>query len=336
MTSFIAIAIGMILVAAAFLMIPLLRSPGNSAPVSAAVIALALPAATVVLYLLGSNYAWQEPARMVAENSGQAQSMDEAIEGLKTRLNTTPDDLDGWLLLGNAYLQTRRLAEAEQAFGNALMLGGGEQPQARLGLAEARVLADPRALEGEAGEWVESALAAMPDNPKALWYGGLAALARQDLPAVTERWNRLLTMNPPDAVRRIVVEQLAAIGAGPAPGASVAGQQIDVTIAVADAVSARIPDGALLFLVARDGDKPGPPVAAVRESAAGLPRTLSISDANAMLPGRSLGQLEDVRLIARISGGGDALAQPGDLFGEARWRPGDPAVNILIDQVVQP
>jgi len=49
------------------------------------------------------------------------------------------------------------------------------------------------------------------------------------------------------------------------------------------------------------------------------------------------------QLIEDLSGGGDvvalgggAIAQPGDVFGEATWAPGEGAVAIVMDQVVQP
>ena len=72
------------------------------------------------------------------------------------------------------------------------------------------------------------------------------------------------------------------------------------------------------------------------EQAGGLPRVLRITDANAMLAGRTLSQLSRIKLIARVSNGGDALAQPGDVFGEALWAPGDGPVDIVMNQVVQP
>ena len=116
-----------------------------------------------------------------------------------------------------------------------------------------------------------------------------------------------------------------------------AGTAIDVRVSISETLQEKMSPGAMLFLVARDADAAaGPPVAAVREQAAGLPRTLRISDANAMLAGRNLSQLQKVRLIARVSNGGGAIAQPGDVFGEATWSPGEGPVAIVMDQVVQP
>ncbi|UCG71516.1 MAG: hypothetical protein JSV45_09610 [Chromatiales bacterium] len=333
---FLVISIIAALLAAALVAIPLLRQGG--APVTAFVLALGIPAGAVFLYLAGSNYGWT-PATTQTAAQGGIPDLNAALAQLEARLQAQPDDRDGWLLLGNTYLQMQRPADAETAFGQALALSGGEDPTAKLGVAEALVLQDRNALTGQAGTMIEEVLATEPDNAKALWYGGLAALARGDRPTVQARWERMLNQDIPDPVRQAVTQQMQSLGfaADTATAAAPAQTAIDVRVSVSDALEAQLAPDAMLFLVARDANAAGgPPVAAVREQAAGLPRMLRISDANAMLAGRNLSQLQNVRLIARVSNGGGAIAQPGDVFGEATWAPGEGAVTIVMDQVVEP
>ena len=87
----------------------------------------------------------------------------------------------------------------------------------------------------------------------------------------------------------------------------------------------------------RDGQNGGPPLAVIRRQASDLPLTLAISDADIMLPGKTLASLASAKLVARIANGGDPIARPGDIYGEAQWvrtgASGSP-VSILIDQVV--
>lgn len=338
---FLVIAVIAALLAAALVAIPLLR--GGGAPITAFVLALGVPAGAVFLYLAGSNYGWTPAATQTAAEGG-IPDLNAALAQLEARLQTQPDDRDGWLLLGNTYLQMQRPAEAEAAFGQALALSDGQDPVAKLGVAEALILQNRDALTGQAGVMIEAVLAVKPDNAKALWYGGLAALARGDRPTVQARWERMLQQEIPDPVRQAVTQQMQTLGfttaataeASPAE-ASVTGTAIDVSVSVSDALQEQLAPNAMLFLVARDANAAGgPPVAAVREQAAGLPRTLRISDANAMLAGRNLSQLQNVRLIARVSNGGGAIAQPGDVFGEATWAPGEGAVTIVMDRVVEP
>lgn len=342
---FLGFAVVATLIAAALVAVPLLKT--GRANLSAFALGLGLPACTVLLYLAASDYSWTPSTRGPGPSTaGGVPDLSSAVLQLEQRLQSEPDDREGWLLLGNSYLQQQRPADAQQAFARALELSGGQDNIAKLGFAEAQALQNRDALAGDAGVLIEEVLAEEPDNSKALWYGGLVALSRGDRPAVQARWERLLKQDIPEPVRQVVTQQLQSLGfaaATPAPATAAAkassaeGTAIDVQVSVTEALQDQLSPDSLLFLVARDGNvAAGPPVAVVREQAASLPRTLRISDANAMLAGRNLSQLKNIRLIARVSKGGGAIAQPGDVFGEATWTPGEGAVAIVMDQVVEP
>jgi cytochrome c-type biogenesis protein CcmH len=327
MTLFIALGIVLTVLAAGLIIVPLLRSRDeHNAPVAAVVTALLIPAAVISLYLTATNHDWlgtADESRPERAEMAPAPELDLAITQLTARLEQAPEDIEGWLLLGRSLVEVRRYEEAEAAFGNAMALTNGENTQAKLGFAEVRMLTDQNAARGEAGQLIEEVLAVEPDNPKALWYGGIVALARDDNEAVRRRWGKLLEFSPPPAVRKIIEQQLAATGqpagtkANEKPVAN--GIAIEVTISVADELKGDIRPNVPLFLVARSEAAGGPPVAVVRHVLTSLPTTLSISDANAMVPGRSLADLEKVKLIARVANGGDPVAKPGDIYGEAIW-----------------
>ena len=347
MTLFVVLGIVLTALAVALVVTPLLRGrDGKNAPVTATVMAIVLPAFIILLYLSTSNFNWNATnnvstaaAQLAARQL--APDMADAIAKLEARLRDEPDDLDGWLLLGGANLQLQQFAAAEQAYQSALDLDGGNR--ARLGLAESAILMDRKNLVGRAGALVEEVLAAEPNNAKALFYGGMVASARDDPDGWRTRWEHLLALSPPPEVRRMIEAQLAGLGPSSVPASSGAGDDaddggIDVRISVADALSGRINPGAMLFLVAREPGRPGPPVAVIRQSAANLPMTVRISDANAMLPGRTITALDRVQLIARIANGGNPVAQPGDISGEQTLQL-DAAqadtVRIRMDQIVR-
>ena len=92
---------------------------------------------------------------------------------------------------------------------------------------------------------------------------------------------------------------------------------------------------ASLFVFAR-APEGGPPLAVIRASATSVPGTFALTDANAMIPGRSLADFDALSLVARISFSGQPIAQSGDLFGELVYRPGENAgaVELVINQMV--
>jgi cytochrome c-type biogenesis protein CcmH len=66
-----------------------------------------------------------------------------------------------------------------------------------------------------------------------------------------------------------------------------------------------------------------------------LPGVFSLSDANAMLPGNSLADFEQLQFVARLSRSGQPIAQSGDLFGQVLYdQGGDPVIELVIDQAV--
>jgi len=340
---------------------PLLRRrPGQgNAPVAAIVSAVALPAAAVLFYMTVSNYDWSAspqtstPAPAPAQAPTEAGALSDLVTGLEQRMAETPDDADGWLLLGRTYLQLQRLPEARRAFEAAAALR--PSADARLSLAEVDIMMDRSNLAGDAGREVEKVLAEEPDNPKALFYGGMVALARGDNESVGTRWRKLLAMSPPDNVRQLLEQQLAQLGlatdapgaaapvvapapaAPPMPPAAPDDGGIAISVSITDELAQRINPNAVLFVLARRPGVPGPPIAAVRADARQLPLAVRISDANVMMEGQSLAGLDALELVARVSNGGGPVAASGDLFGAVTWNAGDgdQAVTIVIDQIVE-
>jgi cytochrome c-type biogenesis protein CcmH len=271
--------------------------------------------------------------------------MEEAVASLERKLQAEPANEEGWVLLGSSYLNLNRPADAANAYKRAAELSGGRNLAARLGVAEAQIVQDPASITGTAGTEIEAVLQAEPGNPKALWYGGLLSLARGEPARARERWEALLELSPPAEIRQIIENQLAQVDpqAAPAVASSPASPPpsaatIGVTVSLDKALQARVSPSAPLFIFVRDAQAAGPPLAVIRRRADQLPLSLQISDTDIMMPGRSLAGLEAATLVARIANGGDPIAKPGDVYGEAKWdrSKNSGALPIVIDRVVAP
>jgi cytochrome c-type biogenesis protein CcmH len=339
MTTFIIIAVVLSAGATALLVRPLL-SGGSGSPWAAVAVALGLPCAVLLGYMTASNHGWDQAAGATGPAPPPG-TMEEALAALESRLQVEPGDIDGWLLLGSAYTSLGRFDDAGLAYQRALQLSGGQDIDAKLGLAEALLLLDPDQGAAQAARLIDEALAVQPQNPKGLWYAGLLARSRGDLPEAIRRWETLLALGPPEQVRGVLERELAGLRGGVAaasPGVA-AGPRLGVRVSIDPALSGRVAPGAALFVFVREsGSDAGPPLAAVRRDAGGLPAEIWVSNADVMLPGRSLNGLGSAQLVARVANGGDATARAGDLFGEASWAPaeaGEP-VQLVINQVYEP
>jgi cytochrome c-type biogenesis protein CcmH len=344
-TLFIAICALLTAAAVALLVWPLLRpakagaEPAPRSNIAATVVGTAMPLAAFAIYFLASSWSW-DPARHA--ETAAAGDMQQMVAQLQGRLANQPDDVEGWKLLGRSATVMGDYVLARDAFGRANEQTQGKDPEALVGFAESLVLNDEREIDGRAAEMFEQALAMEPDNARALWYAGIVAYRRGDLGLAQQRWVELQNHDLPPDLRQVVAERLAEIdkaqGRSPviataAPVAPATGS-IELNINVASSLAGKVPSGATLFVIARRGEG-GPPLAVVRRAAGAWPQRISMTDANAMLPGVSLASGGALKVIARVSGSGQPVAVSGDLFGEVGYdfSSADPA-TITIDRIV--
>jgi cytochrome c-type biogenesis protein CcmH len=215
-----------------------------------------------------------------------------------------------------------------------------EDVDATLTLAEALIQQDERSITGKAGQLFEQALARAPDNPKALWYGAISALSAGQLPAARERLQKILAQGPPDNIRTIIERQIQDIGQQLGEKARVSANNtkaIDVQVDIKPELLKGVDPKTALFILARDPEKGGPPLAVTRRVVGDLPARVTLSDSDAMMPGREISSAPRVEIVARISKSGTPQAQAGDIEGVATVEvptTKSVTVNILIDRTV--
>ena len=283
------------------------------------------------MYLLVTNWNPELAQRISQENA--------LLEQVEQHLQGNPTDVRGWQLLAASYMQLGRYDEAAAAYGRLWALTPQPDDDLKLAYAESQILADRASLTGEAGRLIEEVLASRPNDPKALWYGGHVALQLGRDDDVRARWSRLLTMRIPDEVAQVVQVQLAELNGAAAQAAEPApvGPEIKLSVTLGEGRSlTALAPTAQLFVMALAPEGTGPPLAVIRRPVNAVPGEFSLSDANAMIQGRSLSAYPEVKVVARLSNSGQPTAQPGDWFAEAVVRPtaGEP-VALVIDQVVQ-
>ena len=74
----------------------------------------------------------------------------------------------------------------------------------------------------------------------------------------------------------------------------------------------------------------------IRESVGAIPGEFVLSDAQAMIPGRSLADIPMLNVVARLSASGQPTEQSGDLFGEIEFAPSGNtgSAELVINQIV--
>ena len=323
----------LILAAVACVAVPLWRD--RARPISTAAltaVCLLIPALGLLTYFQSSNHEWAHSELQIGDD-GQPLALERLVGPLRERLEQSPQDAQGWMLLGASYSQLGDYPQAVEAFDRVLALTGGRDPDALMGKAEALILESPERLLQEAGDMVEQALEFDPTHPKGLWYGGLRASARGETVTAVRRWRAMLEGPVTPEVREIVERELANLGAsGPAlaaPADANAGAStgiVELRLSLAEGASP--PPGAVLFIVARIPGQPGPPLAAKRIDGGLFPLATGLDDGDAMLPGAKISDQPELAITARLSVSGQTTRNAGDFEAQGQWQAGQGALEL--------
>jgi len=334
--------------------------PGRRGAWFAALALLVLiPSAAVILYArLGNPGAAAIVAAGDASNAHEISDSQIAamVDNLAQRLQSRPDDAEGWVLLARSYAALGRFADAANAYARADALIP-DNSALLADYADALAMAQGKRLAGKPAELIRRALAIDPQHRKALALAATAALEARDLDGALAYWRRLLAQFPEgsDDARQIntIVAQIESAKrdgrtvSGPADKAPLrtdqpaiakqapAGATIAGRVEIAPALAAKVALTDTVFIFARAVDGPRMPLAVLRVPARELPRQFTLDDNMGMAPGVKLSAAAAVIVEARISKSGNALPQPGDFSGRsAPIKPGATGVTVTIDQIV--
>lgn len=287
---------------------------------------IAIPVLAVTLYAgLGFYQAIEPSEEMLAASSGtpSLQDIEKMVAKLAERMKTTPDDAEGWMMLGKSYKYLQQYPKAVDAFAKAYSLLG-DRPDIMLPYADALAFANDEQLAGKPAELVFKALALEPDNVTALWLGGMAKAQAGDAVASIKLFRKLTSLLPPGSQEQQEIQGLLSklesqapggIAAEPeqAAGSSAIAVKVEVSLAPELRQSAAPNDTVFIYAQALSGPKM--PLAIIRKQVSDLPLTVSLTDAMAMMPAMKLSAFPQVKLLARISKSGNAMSETGDLIG---------------------
>ncbi|NBR18549.1 MAG: hypothetical protein EBT81_12015 [Gammaproteobacteria bacterium] len=335
---FVAIAAFLSVFAGFWLLRPLWRD--KAARVTAAVSTAVLATAAVALYVWSSHWTWPQ-------EDTNADSPAAMVSRLAKRLESEPNDVQGWLMLGRSYTALGQLPLAQRAYQRADRLESGRNVEALIGMAEAMVMQSNGAVDPRAARMFEQALTLEPNSEKALFYSAVAAQRRGETPLAISRFEKMLQLDPPENVRNILQQQIVALRAsvttggasgtsapGAAPAAAAAPSEsprVIVAVSIKPALAREVAPGSTLFVFVRAPGRPGPPLA-VKRLPATLPVSVELTSADSMVPGLSFAPNDTVEVSAKISADGSATPKSGDLVGRVRYIVGrDFKKSIVID-----
>ena len=183
---------------------------------TAYLLGIGLPLIAVIFYLnVGSPKSITETPQ-VASARGQTAAPQERtqeqiaanVDKLAQRLQSNPNDAQGWTMLARSYNSMEKWSEAAGAYAKAT-----EQSPNNADLwaeyAFATAMANGRSLEGKPMELINRALKVDPQNSKALQLAGSAAFQAKDYKKAIDYWQQILKQVPAGSeVEQAITERI--------------------------------------------------------------------------------------------------------------------------------
>ncbi|KXO83536.1 c-type cytochrome biogenesis protein CcmI [Stutzerimonas stutzeri] len=322
---------------------PKIAKLGRSVPLIAAVLV------PLVGYGLYMHWGASDKVQMARQFSEQPRTVEEMTAHLEQAVKEQPDSAEAWYFLGRTYMNQERPADAAKAFARVVELAG-RQPELLGQWAQAQYFAGDRQWSEQLQALTEEALQADPQELTSLGLLGIAAYEEGRYQDAVRFWEQLVAALPENDPSREAIrggierarQQVdggsgnAAAGEAPAAASTQAAAlqiQVQLDPKVAETVS---PEDSV-FVFARAVNGPPVPLAAKRLTVGDLPATVTLSDADAMVPSLKISSVEQVTVMARVSRTGDATK--GEWMGqsEALETRGDKnAVRLTIDRAEAP
>ncbi|HEV8168544.1 MAG TPA: c-type cytochrome biogenesis protein CcmI [Pyrinomonadaceae bacterium] len=183
---------------------------------TAYLLGIGLPLVAVIFYLtVGSPKSISEPPQVSSEPRQTAAPQERTqeqiaanVDKLAQRLQSNPNDPQGWTMLARSYSSMEKWSEANGAYAKA-----AEQSPNNADLwaeyAFATAMVNGRSLEGKPLELINRALKVDPQNAKALQLAGSAAFQAKDYKKAIDYWQRILKQVPAGSeVEQAITERI--------------------------------------------------------------------------------------------------------------------------------
>jgi len=275
------------------------------------------------------------------------------VEKLAARLEQTPDDVDGWILLGRSRTSMGQFDKAVAAYAKAAQLAP-QDADVLADYADALAMAQGQSLEGEPSKLLQRALAADPNHVKTLALAGTAEFDRKNYRAAIGYWERILKVIPADSpfaksvngsieeartlagepagAKTAVAKAPPARAAAKAPAGAAA---VSGTVSLDPALAGNAAPGDTVFILARPASGARMPLAVTRITVAQLPYRFKLDDSMAMAAGATISSQAQVVVVARVSKAGTPTPQRGDIEGlSAPVAPGASGLTVVMQRVV--
>lgn len=265
----------------------------------------------------------------VMDPQAQPLSMEELAQlqlGLRSALQSEPNNMNDWAMLGRLGMVLNNATTASQAFEHALQLAPNNI-DLKQDYAEVLTRSSDPQDNRQAGLILRDLLKDDHSNVRTLSLLAFNAFEQQQYVQAIGAWQTMLKLIPADDHRRTMIERSIEQAKTDAGQQNI---QLALTVTLSPQAEKMLPQGGVMYISVSDGVSPVP-VAVKRMPLSHFPLSLTLDDSNAMMPDRLLSVQHQVQVRVRISRDGSANPQSGDWFGLSEKTPWDGHQNMAVE-----
>jgi cytochrome c-type biogenesis protein CcmH len=286
---------------------------------TAVVLAVAMPISAMGLYMWVGNPEALNPLALKSPDQVDQKDLAKLAQTLADRLQSQPDNLQGWVMLGRTYRTLENFDASLKAYDTALKLSADDDLQ----LERIEVMAMQRQglFEGEPWRVIREVLQKDPQHFGALLTAGSASYAEGKYADALKYWEQArkpLDANNPDlpGLENAIATVRDKLGM-PTKAAPSASSALNVSgqISLSAALKAKVSPNDAVFVYATPANGDRMPLAIMKTTVSQLPLNFMLDDSTAMTPERKLSMAGEVLVKVRVSKSGNAMPQSGDLTG---------------------
>ena len=278
------------------------------------------------------------------EQSRQVQ-MQEYISKAQQHLEDNPEDSQAWYSLGQTLVGAGEFDLAIASFKQVIRIEG-EHADLLGAIAQASYYANNQKIDANVQMLIDKALALDINDPSTNILLGMHNFIGQQYQKAIEYWQRVINDNKQGvnvaALQEAVAEAKNRLGmpintSGVAQQEST-GPQLSVKVSLSSDIATQLAQGEdkIVFVYAIPTDGSRMPLAALKLMASDLPKTVTLSNSNAMSPQNNLSSVSKVNIYAIVSQQGGAGIKSGDFKAEVQHISvgHTETINLVVDSLV--
>ena len=263
------------------------------------------------------------------------------ITELEQKIAQNQHEFKDILLLARAYMMTKNYPSAAATYEKALVIEP-DSIDVLLPLADVLAVVDQGKLTGRSFDLLEKVLAIDPNVPMALWLMGNAEIQLERPEKAAEYWTKLYYIFPEGSENRMKIgQQLEKIGKAPTPSSApeqssapkatsteASDQAIHITLDIAPEAQEKL-KGTTVFIYAKSQTGMPMPVAAKKFPGEQLTSSITITEADELMPNRKLKDIAQIKVGIKISKQSD-VDNKAELFRVEQALPDSRKVNLVV------